>query len=81
MGARRRGPISNCRPPKDLPGFLLWKGLKSIGHGDVVLRPGREGDDRDPLLHQQPGSGREAVRPRGSGPLGHREWLSLESWT
>ena len=59
--------------PEDLPGFGLWKGLKSIGDGDVAVPPRRQGDDRGPLLHQQPGGGREAVRPRGAGPLGHRD--------
>ena len=28
---RRRELISRCRLPKELPGFVLWKGLKSIG--------------------------------------------------
>jgi hypothetical protein len=41
--------------------------------GDLLLPPRRDGDDRGPVLHQQPGRGRQAVRPRGPGPLGHRE--------
>ena len=64
--------------PDDLPGCELWKGLKSIGVAIVGVRPRRQGDDRDPLLHQQPGGGREAVRPRGPQSLGHREQLPLE---
>src|SRR4051812_16045220 len=42
-----------------------------------MLRPRRERDRGGPLLHQQPGGGREAVRPGGSGPLEYRERLSL----
>ena len=40
--------------PEDLPGLGLWKGLKSIGVVVVGVHPGREGDGRGPLLHQQP---------------------------
>ena len=43
MAVRRCELISNSRPPRSLPGFTLWKGLKSIG---VVtsrcLRDGKE---------------------------------------
>ncbi len=79
MGVKRRGPISKCRRPKSLPGFELWKGLKTIGVvTSLCVRDGKE-TDRGPLLHQQPGDGREATRARRPGPLGHREschWVS-----
>src|SRR5208282_1311863 len=39
----------------------------------------REGDHRDPLLHQQLGHGREAIRPSRPGSLGYREYLPLGS--
>ena len=46
--------------------------------GDLVLPAEREGDHRGSLLHQQLGRGREAVCPRGSWPLEHREHVPLE---
>ena len=43
MGVRRCERISNSRPPRSLPGFTLWKGLKSIGLvTSRCLRDGKE---------------------------------------
>ena len=65
--------------PKSLPGFTLWKGLMSIGMvTSRCVRDGKE-TDRGPLLHQQSGHGREAIRPSRPGSLGYRKYLPLGS--
>ena len=64
--------------PEELARVHGVEGAEVDWDGDLVLPARREGDDRGPLLHQQLGRGREAVRPRGSWPLGHREHVSLE---
>ena len=56
--------------PEGLPGFGVVEGLKSIGVVTSQLRPRRQGDRRGPLLHQQPGGGREAVRAAVRGHWG-----------
>ena len=59
--------------PEELPGFSLWKGLKTIAIvTSLCLRDGKE-TMRGPLLHQQPGHGGEGTGTGGAGPLGHRE--------
>ena len=52
-------------------------GVEVDRHGDLGMRARRERDDGDALLHQQPPRGREAIRARGSQPLGHRKRLPL----
>ena len=67
--------------PEDLPGLDAVEGAEVDRRGDVRVRPRREGDDRGPLLHQQPGGGREAVRPRRPEPLGRSRTAAIGAST
>ena len=59
--------------PKDTAGIRALEGAEDDRGGDVAVRPRRQGDHRGPLLHQQPGHGREAAGASRPGPLGYRE--------
>ncbi len=63
--------------PEELPGFMLWKGLKSIGIvTSCCLRDGKETIEvRYYISSLAVGVKRS---PGGPGPLGYREYLSLE---
>ena len=71
-GARPRGdadlhPDAGARGPA---GAGAVGGPEVDRRGGVGVRPRRQGDGRGPLLHQQPGGGREAVRPRRPQSIG-----------
>ena len=65
--------------PKSLPGFTLWKGLKTIGV--VTSRCLRDGKETIEIRYyiSSLGHGREAIRPSRPGSLGYREYLPLGS--
>src|SRR5947208_1525941 len=63
--------------PRGPAGQVPVGGAEIARRGDVAPERGREGEYRDPLLPVQPAGGREAVRPRGAGPLVGGERLPL----
>ena len=80
-GPRPRGdadvsPAAGARGPA---GVRAVEGPEDDRGGDLAVPPRRQGDHRGPLLHQQPGHGREAAGAGGAGPLGHRELAAIGS--
>ena len=64
--------------PAGLPGFGLWKALRTIAVvTSLCIRDGKESVEVR-VLHQQPGPGREAAGAGRAGPLGDRERLPLD---
>ena len=79
-GDDREGPrasgdadVSPTPGARGAAGVHAVEGPEDDRDRDVAVPPRRQGDDRGPLLHQQPGHGGEATGAGGAGPLGHRE--------